>query len=106
MCKFHYICPSLGVLKRFRVTVDDNSAYKRNLIEIAILSRKSIVFTLIKIIRIESKNREMNLMNYIRKYCPNCGNEFVVLENVKRKDVYCTLQCLSEFHYKLKENEI
>jgi hypothetical protein len=48
----------------------------------------------------------MNLMNYIRKYCPNCGNEFVVLENVKRKDVYCTIQCTSEFNYKMKENEI
>lgn len=45
-------------------------------------------------------------MNYITKTCPNCGNEFVVLENVEREDVYCTLKCLLEFQYKLKENEI
>lgn len=45
-------------------------------------------------------------MNYIRKNCPNCGNEFVVLENVERKDVYCTLKCLSECQYKLKESEV
>jgi hypothetical protein len=45
-------------------------------------------------------------MNYIRKNCPNCGNEFVVLENVERKDVYCTVKCLLEFQTKLKGNEI
>jgi hypothetical protein len=45
-------------------------------------------------------------MNYIRKICPNCGNEFVVLENVERKAVYCTLKCFLESQYKLKENEI
>jgi transcription elongation factor Elf1 len=48
----------------------------------------------------------MSLMNYIRKNCPNCGNEFVVLENVEKKAVYCTLKCLLEFQYKLKENEV
>jgi len=45
-------------------------------------------------------------MNYIRKNCLNCGDEFVVLENVERKDVYCTLKCLLEFQSKLEENEI
>jgi hypothetical protein len=45
-------------------------------------------------------------MNYIRKSCPNCGNEFVVLKNVERKAVYCTLKCLLELQHKLKENEI
>jgi hypothetical protein len=33
-------------------------------------------------------------MKYIRKICPTCGNEFVVLENVEEKAVYCTLECL------------
>jgi hypothetical protein len=33
-------------------------------------------------------------MNYIRKVCPACGSEFVVLESVEKRAVYCTLECL------------
>ncbi len=35
-------------------------------------------------------------MEYIRKICPVCGNEFVVLKSAEDKAVYCTLKCLSE----------
>ena len=41
-------------------------------------------------------------MNYIRKICPTCGNEFVVLKSVEGKAVYCTLECLSEFQGELR----
>jgi len=46
-------------------------------------------------------------MKYIRKICPNCGNEFVVLKSVEEKAVYCTLECLLEFQHNhtMKENE-
>ena len=27
--------------------------------------------------------------------CPICGHEFVVLEKVEKKAIYCTLECLS-----------
>jgi transcription elongation factor Elf1 len=33
-------------------------------------------------------------MSYIRKICPTCGSEFVVLENIEKKANYCTLECL------------
>ncbi|HEY3362615.1 MAG TPA: hypothetical protein VGK06_12595 [Methanosarcina sp.] len=45
-------------------------------------------------------------MNYIRKICPNCGNEFVILESVEEKAIYCTLKCLLEFQYKPTENKV
>lgn len=48
----------------------------------------------------------MNLMSYIRKNCPTCGSEFVVLEDVEGKAVCCTLKCLLDFQNKLKENEV
>lgn len=35
-------------------------------------------------------------MEYIRKICPVCGNEFVVLKSAEDKAVYCTLECLSK----------
>ncbi len=36
-------------------------------------------------------------MNYVRKICPTCGSEFLVLEKVKEKAIYCTLGCLLDF---------
>jgi hypothetical protein len=33
-------------------------------------------------------------MNYIRKICPICGEEFFVLGNAGEKAVYCNLKCL------------
>lgn len=36
-------------------------------------------------------------MNYIRKICPTCGREFVILKEVEEKAVYCTIECLLEF---------
>ncbi|MGB9132110.1 MAG: hypothetical protein WCB90_05810 [Methanosarcina sp.] len=45
-------------------------------------------------------------MSYIKKICPTCGREFVVLKNVEEKAVYCTLKCFSEAQSKLKEYEI
>jgi hypothetical protein len=35
-------------------------------------------------------------MDYIKKICPICRNEFIVLNSVKEKAIYCTLKCLSE----------
>ncbi len=45
-------------------------------------------------------------MNYIRKICPKCRNEFVVLKKVEEKAVYCTLECLLESHNESKEKEV
>ncbi|WP_255335137.1 hypothetical protein [Methanosarcina sp. KYL-1] len=42
-------------------------------------------------------------MEYIRKTCPICGSEFVVLKSVEDKAVYCTLACLSLARDKLGE---
>ncbi|WP_197078830.1 MULTISPECIES: hypothetical protein [Methanosarcina] len=36
---------------------------------------------------------------YIKKICPVCGNEFIVLETMEKKAVYCTLHCLSISEY-------
>jgi hypothetical protein len=41
-------------------------------------------------------------MNYIKKICPICKNEFLVLTNAEEKAVYCTLKCLSESQGRLK----
>ena len=35
-------------------------------------------------------------MNYIRKICPTCREEFFVLDNAQEKAVYCNLKCLLE----------
>jgi hypothetical protein len=35
-------------------------------------------------------------MEYVRKICPVCGNEFFVLKSAERKAVYCTLECLAK----------
>ncbi|HWQ48506.1 MAG TPA: hypothetical protein VN414_06085 [Methanosarcina sp.] len=40
-------------------------------------------------------------MKYIRKVCPVCGSEFIVLKNREEKAVYCTLHCLSISENKL-----
>jgi transcription elongation factor Elf1 len=34
-------------------------------------------------------------VEYVKKTCPICGNEFVVLKTVEEKAIYCTLECLS-----------
>ena len=43
-------------------------------------------------------------MDYIRKSCPICGNEFFVLNTVKVNEVYCTLKCLLESQENMNEN--
>jgi hypothetical protein len=35
-------------------------------------------------------------MEYIRKICPICGEEFFVLENASEKAEYCNFKCLLE----------
>jgi len=45
-------------------------------------------------------------MNYIRKICPTCGSEFVVLKDMEEKAIYCTLECLLRFQDKLEGNKI
>ncbi|WP_410508590.1 hypothetical protein RSJ42_17910 [Methanosarcina hadiensis] len=37
----------------------------------------------------------MKFVEYVTKTCPVCGHEFVVLEKVEKKAIYCTLECLS-----------
>lgn len=44
-------------------------------------------------------------MKYIRKICPACGNEFVVLEKMEEKAIYCTLKCFLESQGKMNEDE-
>jgi transcription elongation factor Elf1 len=43
-------------------------------------------------------------MEYVTKTCPICGHEFVVLETVERKAIYCTLECLSVAQGKINKN--
>lgn len=45
-------------------------------------------------------------MDYIRKLCPSCGNEFMVMKNVEEKAVYCTLKCLSKSQNQIDENRL
>lgn len=35
------------------------------------------------------------MAEYVRKICPVCGSEFLVLKSAEDKAVYCTLECLS-----------
>jgi predicted RNA-binding Zn-ribbon protein involved in translation (DUF1610 family) len=35
-------------------------------------------------------------MNYVKKQCPECGNEFVVIRRVAHRELFCTLGCLSK----------
>lgn len=44
-------------------------------------------------------------MEYIKKTCPICGSEFVVLKEVEEKAVYCTLECLSVSQGRIKGEE-
>jgi hypothetical protein len=45
-------------------------------------------------------------MDYIKKICPICRNEFVVLDIVEEKAVYCTLKCLLESQEKIDKNRL
>jgi hypothetical protein len=38
-----------------------------------------------------------------KKNCPICRNEFIVLNIVEEKAIYCTLKCLSESQDKMKK---
>ena len=40
-------------------------------------------------------------MSYVKKQCPECGNEFVVKRSVAHKELYCTLGCMSKAKEKL-----
>lgn len=44
-------------------------------------------------------------MKYVRKICPICGNEFVVLEEMEEKAIYCTLKCFLESQERMSEDE-
>ncbi|MHC1757629.1 MAG: hypothetical protein AB9861_19775 [Methanosarcina sp.] len=44
-------------------------------------------------------------MEYVRKTCPICGSEFVVLKKVEEKAIYCTLECLSAAQRRVKREE-
>jgi hypothetical protein len=35
-------------------------------------------------------------MEYVKKICPTCGNEFFVLKTADKKAIYCTLECLTK----------
>ncbi|HIH75381.1 MAG TPA: hypothetical protein HA306_09575 [Methanosarcina sp.] len=41
-------------------------------------------------------------MDYVRKNCPICGSEFIVLKKVEEKAIYCTLECLSAAQGRMK----
>lgn len=45
-------------------------------------------------------------MDYIKKICPICGNEFVILNTVEEKAIYCTLKCLSESQDKMNKDRL
>jgi len=45
-------------------------------------------------------------MNYVKKICPACGHEFIVLKNVEKKAVYCTLECLSKAQNRIERKKI
>lgn len=45
-------------------------------------------------------------MEYVRKICPICGKEFVVLKKVEGKAIYCTLECLSAAQGKMKREKV
>ena len=45
-------------------------------------------------------------MDYIKKISPICGNEFIILNTVEEKAVYCTLKCLSESQDKTNKNRL
>ncbi|WP_196296705.1 hypothetical protein [Methanosarcina mazei] len=45
-------------------------------------------------------------MEYVRKICPICGNEFIVLKKVEDKAIYCTLECLSAAQGRVKREKV
>lgn len=45
-------------------------------------------------------------MEYVTKTCPICGHEFVVLEKVEKKAIYCTLECLSMAQGKISSGKV
>jgi hypothetical protein len=42
-------------------------------------------------------------VNYIRKICPTCGEEFFVLNSAGEKAVYCNFKCLLKSSSKMDE---
>ncbi|WP_187151779.1 hypothetical protein [Methanosarcina siciliae] len=45
-------------------------------------------------------------MKYVKKICPICGSEFIVLKKVEEKAVYCTLECLLISQERMGEEKI
>jgi hypothetical protein len=45
-------------------------------------------------------------MDYITKICPICRKEFIILNAVEEKAVYCTLKCLSESQDKMNRQAV
>ncbi|MHC1755326.1 MAG: hypothetical protein AB9861_07835 [Methanosarcina sp.] len=45
-------------------------------------------------------------MEYVKKTCPICGNEFVVLKKVEEKAIYCTLECLSAAQGRVRREKV
>jgi hypothetical protein len=43
---------------------------------------------------VDKKRKVGYFMEYVRKICPVCGNDFIVLKKVEEKAIYCTLECL------------
>ena len=44
-------------------------------------------------------------MECVRKTCPICGSEFVVLKKVEEKAIYCTIKCLSSAQERVKRGK-
>jgi hypothetical protein len=44
-------------------------------------------------------------MTHVKKTCPFCGGEFLVLKSAEDKAVYCTLACLTKAQEKFKSRE-
>jgi hypothetical protein len=45
-------------------------------------------------------------MSYVKKACPVCGKEFLVLKKVEEKAIYCTLACLTKDQEKYESREV
>jgi transcription elongation factor Elf1 len=45
-------------------------------------------------------------MAYVRKTCPTCGREFLVLKKAEKKAMYCTLACLTIAQNKLESRDV
>jgi hypothetical protein len=44
-------------------------------------------------------------MTHVKKTCPFCGKEFLVLKSAEDKAVYCTLACLANAQEKFRSRE-